>query len=214
MTRGVYIICAKQQVHQLNYRFPLSHNRQIDFPPSTRAPLIIQDSSNEAWPGILQGGGGQTIVKKWWHIAPGFAFRSTSDKVESICILRVSCSCTDEEYYQMPQLFHLDEYVGCKAMGGAYCLGSFELSAPDDNQLYRFMQVCLTLIPGFARWTLYPLKKETTVPTQSKQPFAEIRYSTLFNPVSNWKPCTYRVYNSTQKLLKLRILDTGKRSSI
>lgn len=66
-----------------------------------------------------------------------------------VCTLDGGCSCADEEYYQMPQMFVLDEYEGCRANRGAYCMGSFELSAPEDNQLYRFMQVCLTTIQTF-----------------------------------------------------------------
>ncbi|XP_046964162.1 O-acyltransferase like protein-like [Vanessa cardui] len=47
---------------------------------------------------------------------------------------------SDEEYYEMPILFHLDEYPGCLAMGGAYCLGSFELSPSGPSSLFRMMQ--------------------------------------------------------------------------
>ncbi|XP_045539295.1 nose resistant to fluoxetine protein 6 [Papilio machaon] len=47
---------------------------------------------------------------------------------------------TDEEYYEMPHLFHLDEYDGCLATGDVYCLGSFELTADKDNKLFHTMQ--------------------------------------------------------------------------
>ncbi|XP_052739155.1 O-acyltransferase like protein-like [Bicyclus anynana] len=47
---------------------------------------------------------------------------------------------SDEEYYEMPHLFHLDEYVGCLARRGAYCLGSFELSPNGYSPLFNTMQ--------------------------------------------------------------------------
>ncbi|XP_034827888.1 O-acyltransferase like protein-like [Maniola hyperantus] len=47
---------------------------------------------------------------------------------------------SDEEYYEMPRLFHLDEYVGCLALQGSYCLGSFELSPNGYNPLFNTMQ--------------------------------------------------------------------------
>ncbi|CAG5047425.1 unnamed protein product [Parnassius apollo] len=65
--------------------------------------------------------------------------------------LAVSCTASDEQkdiiyqlsdekYYEMPQLFHLDEYNGCLATHNAYCLGSFELSADANNKLFQTMQ--------------------------------------------------------------------------
>ncbi|CAH2052519.1 unnamed protein product, partial [Iphiclides podalirius] len=47
---------------------------------------------------------------------------------------------TDEQYYEMPTLFHLDEFDGCLATRDAYCLGSFELSAEPDHKLFQTMQ--------------------------------------------------------------------------
>ncbi|CAH2093331.1 unnamed protein product [Euphydryas editha] len=54
--------------------------------------------------------------------------------------LRRKIVVKDEEYYQMPLLFHLDDYRGCLAVGGAYCLGSFELSPLGPHPLFRMMQ--------------------------------------------------------------------------
>ncbi|XP_072934077.1 O-acyltransferase like protein-like [Epargyreus clarus] len=47
---------------------------------------------------------------------------------------------TDEEYYKMPKLFDLDEYPGCLATRGIYCLGSFELQARTHNPLFTTMK--------------------------------------------------------------------------
>ncbi|XP_068623694.1 O-acyltransferase like protein-like [Battus philenor] len=47
---------------------------------------------------------------------------------------------TDEQYYEMPQLFHLDEFEGCLARRDIYCVGSFELSADADNSLFQTMK--------------------------------------------------------------------------
>ncbi|XP_045490648.1 O-acyltransferase like protein-like [Pieris rapae] len=47
---------------------------------------------------------------------------------------------TDDLYYAMPPLFQLDDYHACLVRNGTFCLGSFHLSAPDDNQLYRLLQ--------------------------------------------------------------------------
>ncbi|XP_063388976.1 nose resistant to fluoxetine protein 6-like [Cydia fagiglandana] len=47
---------------------------------------------------------------------------------------------TAEEYYSMPQLFHLDEYESCVATRGVYCLGSFELSPDGESRVFRLMQ--------------------------------------------------------------------------
>ncbi|CAF4804007.1 unnamed protein product [Pieris macdunnoughi] len=47
---------------------------------------------------------------------------------------------TDEEYYAMPRLFSLDDYMACLAPGGVYCLGSFELVAPLDHHLFQTMK--------------------------------------------------------------------------
>ncbi|VVC88287.1 unnamed protein product [Leptidea sinapis] len=55
-------------------------------------------------------------------------------------------SLTDEEYYEMPKLFDLDEYRGCMATRGVYCVGSFELLAPRSHVLYRRMQVTMCCI--------------------------------------------------------------------
>ncbi|XP_041971566.1 nose resistant to fluoxetine protein 6-like [Aricia agestis] len=40
----------------------------------------------------------------------------------------------------MPRLFSLEEQPGCLATAGVYCLGSFELTAPHHNPLYRRLQ--------------------------------------------------------------------------
>ncbi|CAH4030680.1 unnamed protein product [Pieris brassicae] len=40
----------------------------------------------------------------------------------------------------MPPLFQLDNYDACLVRNGTFCLGTFHLSAPDDNQLYRLLQ--------------------------------------------------------------------------
>ncbi|KAL4710106.1 hypothetical protein ACJJTC_016508 [Scirpophaga incertulas] len=47
----------------------------------------------------------------------------------------------DEEFYQLPQLFHLDAYEACIVPRGVYCVGSFEL-APDrpDHRLFQLMK--------------------------------------------------------------------------
>lgn len=58
-----------------------------------------------------------------------------------IDFLKVKFIVTDEEYYQMPLLFDLDDYNGCLAVGGAYCLGSFELLPLGPHPLFRTMQV-------------------------------------------------------------------------
>uniref|UniRef100_A0A2H1VKS3 SFRICE_016604 n=1 Tax=Spodoptera frugiperda TaxID=7108 RepID=A0A2H1VKS3_SPOFR len=48
---------------------------------------------------------------------------------------------TDEQYYEMPRLFALDEWPGCVAARGAYCVGSFELApAQLPHPLYDLMQ--------------------------------------------------------------------------
>ncbi|KAM3957874.1 nose resistant to fluoxetine protein 6 [Aphomia sociella] len=47
---------------------------------------------------------------------------------------------SDEQYYQMPTLFHLDHYEECLGSRGVYCLGSFELSADKHHQLYQLMK--------------------------------------------------------------------------
>ncbi|XP_045453955.1 O-acyltransferase like protein-like [Melitaea cinxia] len=57
-----------------------------------------------------------------------------------IDFLKVKFIVTDEEYYQMPLLFDLDDYNGCLAVGGAYCLGSFELLPLGPHPLFRTMQ--------------------------------------------------------------------------
>ncbi|XP_038212221.1 O-acyltransferase like protein-like [Zerene cesonia] len=46
---------------------------------------------------------------------------------------------TDAEYYAMPKLFDLDDYESCLSRREVYCMGSFELSAPPDNQLFQVM---------------------------------------------------------------------------
>nr|XP_037872323.1 O-acyltransferase like protein isoform X3 [Bombyx mori] len=46
----------------------------------------------------------------------------------------------DEQYYEMPTLFHLDEYERCLATRGVYCTGSFELSPQGPHQLFQLMQ--------------------------------------------------------------------------
>ncbi|KAG6458584.1 hypothetical protein O3G_MSEX010927 [Manduca sexta] len=47
---------------------------------------------------------------------------------------------TEQQYYEMPPLFHLDEYERCLATRGVYCLGSFELVPHRPHRLYRIMQ--------------------------------------------------------------------------
>ncbi|OWR54852.1 hypothetical protein KGM_207137 [Danaus plexippus plexippus] len=47
---------------------------------------------------------------------------------------------SDEEYYAMPRLFDLEEFPGCLATRGVYCLGSFELTATTDHPLFRTMK--------------------------------------------------------------------------
>ncbi|XP_052751686.1 nose resistant to fluoxetine protein 6-like [Galleria mellonella] len=47
---------------------------------------------------------------------------------------------SDDLYYQMPPLFHLDDYKQCLGTHGVYCLGSFELSAEPQHQLFQIMQ--------------------------------------------------------------------------
>ncbi|XP_026737166.1 O-acyltransferase like protein-like [Trichoplusia ni] len=48
---------------------------------------------------------------------------------------------TDEQYYEMPQLFALDEWAGCRAARGVYCVGSFELSPErHPHALFDVMQ--------------------------------------------------------------------------
>ncbi|KAI8441788.1 hypothetical protein MSG28_005474, partial [Choristoneura fumiferana] len=55
-----------------------------------------------------------------------------------------------EEYYSMPRLFDLDEYEGCLARRGVYCLGSFELSPGGrSSRVYDLMQN--GLLPGQIR---------------------------------------------------------------
>ncbi|CAH2235249.1 jg191, partial [Pararge aegeria aegeria] len=51
-----------------------------------------------------------------------------------------------EAYYEMPRLFHLDEYVGCLALRGSYCLGSFELSPIGYSPLFDTMQCVLPVM--------------------------------------------------------------------
>ncbi|CAH4030679.1 unnamed protein product [Pieris brassicae] len=47
---------------------------------------------------------------------------------------------TDDLYYTMPPLFQLDNYDACLVRNATFCLGSFHLSAPDDNQLNSLLQ--------------------------------------------------------------------------
>ncbi|CAH2986496.1 unnamed protein product [Chilo suppressalis] len=48
---------------------------------------------------------------------------------------------SDEQFYEMPQLFHLDHYEECLARRGVYCVGSFELASTRRQQrLFRLMQ--------------------------------------------------------------------------
>ncbi|XP_049879345.1 O-acyltransferase like protein-like [Pectinophora gossypiella] len=48
---------------------------------------------------------------------------------------------TEEEYYEMPQLFHMEEYEGCLALGGGYCVGSFELSPGHPRALALYTRM-------------------------------------------------------------------------
>ncbi|XP_072934084.1 O-acyltransferase like protein-like [Epargyreus clarus] len=47
---------------------------------------------------------------------------------------------SDEEYYQMPKLFQLDDYDECLARpGGAFCVGSFELAGRTNTHLMHLI---------------------------------------------------------------------------
>ncbi|XP_059045951.1 nose resistant to fluoxetine protein 6-like [Achroia grisella] len=68
--------------------------------------------------------------------------------ITAVALAALACVCaaqdvydiSDEQYYQMPNLFHLDHYEQCLAARGVYCLGSFELSADSHHQLFQTMQ--------------------------------------------------------------------------
>ncbi|XP_052751676.1 O-acyltransferase like protein-like [Galleria mellonella] len=48
---------------------------------------------------------------------------------------------TDEEYYSLPLLFHLDRYDAClSSTDGLYCLGTFHLTSEQRNPIYKIMQ--------------------------------------------------------------------------
>ncbi|XP_060806739.1 nose resistant to fluoxetine protein 6 [Amyelois transitella] len=48
---------------------------------------------------------------------------------------------SEEQYYAMPRLFHLDEYEGCLGSRQVYCLGSFELAPLDgSSELFHNMK--------------------------------------------------------------------------
>ncbi|XP_068623888.1 nose resistant to fluoxetine protein 6-like [Battus philenor] len=48
---------------------------------------------------------------------------------------------TMEQYYQMPQLFELDDYVKCLSQkNGAFCLGTFDLVASSNVKLFNDLQ--------------------------------------------------------------------------
>ncbi|XP_063833267.1 O-acyltransferase like protein-like [Ostrinia nubilalis] len=48
---------------------------------------------------------------------------------------------SDEQFYEMPRLFHLDHYEECLAARGVYCVGSFELAPDEPSPLYQLMQL-------------------------------------------------------------------------
>lgn len=55
---------------------------------------------------------------------------------------------SDEQYHSMPVLFSLDDWAGCGAVGGAYCVGSFELTPEhthERHQLYDMMEVSILI---------------------------------------------------------------------
>ncbi|XP_022831944.1 nose resistant to fluoxetine protein 6-like [Spodoptera litura] len=47
---------------------------------------------------------------------------------------------TDEEYYELPRLFHLDNWEECAAKEGMYCLGTFDLMPYQNDRLYNVIQ--------------------------------------------------------------------------
>ncbi|XP_059045950.1 O-acyltransferase like protein-like [Achroia grisella] len=48
---------------------------------------------------------------------------------------------TDEEYYNLPPLFHLDRYDACLSQAdGLYCLGTFHLTSDEENPTFQLMQ--------------------------------------------------------------------------
>ncbi|KAJ0173382.1 hypothetical protein K1T71_011558 [Dendrolimus kikuchii] len=47
---------------------------------------------------------------------------------------------TDEQYYEMPALFGLEDYEACAGRRGVFCLGSFELEPEAPSSLFQMMQ--------------------------------------------------------------------------
>ncbi|XP_032527490.1 O-acyltransferase like protein-like [Danaus plexippus] len=63
---------------------------------------------------------------------------------------------TDVEQLRLPRLFHLDNYERCLAQrGGQYCLGSFRVSADQENPKYEFIKEFSSSPQNFDRTLLH-----------------------------------------------------------
>uniref|UniRef100_A0A2A4K9D1 Uncharacterized protein n=1 Tax=Heliothis virescens TaxID=7102 RepID=A0A2A4K9D1_HELVI len=89
----------------------------------------------------------------------------------------------DEQYYSMPRLFSLDEWAGCVAARGAYCLGSFELEpAQRPHPLYDLMEVnasIISILPSTSIVTENHEKQQTLRPSSNNDDDTQPGYGVL-----------------------------------